>query len=113
MIGSAQSKNDLKLAVDVDVELTESFASWLVTCPTKNYGRRQGMYIHDHAHWNLTSLCHTTRNLEGSAGEGGSFLHSLPARKLRDRRSRRIVSCASPGTPLEGVYRGFDLAQDM
>jgi hypothetical protein len=74
VIGSAQSKNDhLKLEVDVDAELTESFASWLVTCPTKNYGRRQGMYIHDQAHRNLTSLCHTTRNLEGGAGEAAFF----------------------------------------
>ena len=41
VIGSAQSKNDhLKLEVDVDVELTKSFASWLVTYLTKNYGRR-------------------------------------------------------------------------
>jgi hypothetical protein len=60
VIGSAQSKNDhLKLEIDVDAELTESFASWLVTCPTKNYARRQGMYI--------------PRNLEGGAGEAAFF----------------------------------------
>jgi len=48
VIGSAQWKNDhLKLEIDDDAELTENFASWLVTCPTKNYGRRQGMNIHD------------------------------------------------------------------
>jgi hypothetical protein len=61
MIGSAQWKNDhLKLEIDVDTELTENLASWLVTCLTKNYGRRQGMNIHDQAHRILTSLCHTT-----------------------------------------------------
>jgi hypothetical protein len=55
--GSAQSKNDhLKVEVDVDAELTKSFASWLVTCPTKNYGRRQGMYIYDQAHLSLNQL---------------------------------------------------------
>jgi hypothetical protein len=33
VIGPAQWKNDhLKLEIDVDAELTENFASWLVTC---------------------------------------------------------------------------------
>jgi hypothetical protein len=68
----------LKLEIDVGAELTESFASWLVTCPTKNYGRRQGMYIHDQAHRILTSLCHTTRNLEGEGRES-----MFPASKRR------------------------------
>jgi hypothetical protein len=31
------------------------------------------MNIHDQAHRILTSLCHTTRNLEGGAGEGAFF----------------------------------------
>jgi hypothetical protein len=38
VIGSEQPKNDhLKLEVDIDAELTESFASWLVNCPTEDY----------------------------------------------------------------------------
>jgi hypothetical protein len=50
-MGSAQWENDyLKLEVDFDAELTESLASWLVIYPTKNYGRRHGMNIHDQAH---------------------------------------------------------------
>jgi hypothetical protein len=90
-------KNDhLKLELDVDTQLIKCFASWLVNCPTEDYGRRQGMYIHDQAHRNLTSLCHTTRNVEGGAGEAAFFTPFL-LENFATGVVGAYVGCSSPG----------------
>jgi hypothetical protein len=53
---------------------------------------------HRHTHQDLTSLYHMTNNLKDSAR--GSFLHTLLARRLCDRCSRRIIYYANSAHPL-------------